>query len=175
MERDENVIAAALLVVADRVRCAAEQAAGRGGRGAAALTALRAWADGEPIEALAAGLDLSHSRAVRLVDALVVDGLVRRQPDPSDRRRALVELTSAGRSACRRILAAREAALREALSALDERQRSALAGIAEALVADAVTSRRDSRLVCRFCDTQACGHERRSCPATREADRLGSA
>jgi DNA-binding MarR family transcriptional regulator len=172
MDHDENVIAAALLAVSDRVRSAAEQAAGRGGGGAAALTAIHGWADGEPIEALATGLDLSHSRAVRIVDALVADGLVRRQPDPSDARRALVHLTAAGRTACQRILQAREQALQEAIGSLDGEQRRALAEIAEALITNAVSSRSDSRLICRFCDTRACGHDDDRCPATRRADRL---
>jgi len=172
MDHYENVIAAALLAVSDRVRSAAEQAAGRGGAGAAALTAIHGWANGQPIEALATGLDLSHSRTVRIVDALEGDGLVRRRPDPSDARRALVQLTASGRRACQRILRARERALHEALAPLDDHQRDALAEVAEALVANAVSSRGDARLICRFCDTRACGHDDDRCPATREADRL---
>lgn len=169
------MIAAALLAVADRTRQAVEDAAGRGGGGAAALTALYGWADGEPIEALAAGLDLSHSRTVRVVDGLAADGLVRRQADPRDGRRALVHLTPAGRKTCRRMLHARESALRRALGALGADQRATLATLAEVLVEDAVSDRRGSRLICRFCDTRACGHKDDRCPATRKADRLANA
>jgi DNA-binding MarR family transcriptional regulator len=173
MDHDENVIAAAMLAVADRVRTAAEDAAGRSGGPAAALTAIYGWAEGQPIEALATGLGLSHSRTVRVVDALTADRLVQREPDSTDARRTLVHLTTAGRQTCQRMLRAREAALRDALSTLNGDQRTALAHIAETLVAAAVSTRQDARRMCRFCDTQACGHHDGRCPATRKIDRLG--
>lgn len=175
MDHDENVIAAAVLAVADRIRHAVEHAAGRAGGGAGALTALYGWADREPIEALAAGLSLSHSRAVRVIDGLAADGLVQRQPDPHDRRRALIHLTPAGRRTCRRMLRAREDALRRALRTLGDDQRATLATLAETLVEDAVSDRRGSRLICRFCDTRACGHHEARCPTTRRADRIENA
>lgn len=45
---------------------------------------------------------LSRSRVSRVVDELVEVGLVARQPDPTDRRASLAELTAAGRDAFRR-------------------------------------------------------------------------
>jgi DNA-binding MarR family transcriptional regulator len=173
MDHDANVIAAAALALADRIRSAAEATAGRAGGAAAALTALHGWADGEPIDALAAGLGVSHSRTVRILDGLAADGLVRREPHPVDARRVLVRLTSAGRRLARRILAAREAALADAIAVLDGGQRAALAELSEVLVAHAVGSRIQARVVCRFCDTRACGHASGRCPATRRADALG--
>jgi DNA-binding MarR family transcriptional regulator len=172
MEHDENVIAAAMLAVSDRVRRAAEDAAGRAGGGAAALTALYGWGNGASIESLAAGLELSHSRAVRIIDGLVADGLVVRRADARNRRRVLVHLTSAGCTTCREMLDAREQALRRALAALDDDQRATLGALAEILVEDAVADRNGSRVICRFCDTEACGHRDDRCPATRKADRL---
>jgi DNA-binding MarR family transcriptional regulator len=41
-------------------------------------------------------LQIRHHSAVELVDRAVARGLVRRQPDPTDRRQVLVELTAAG-------------------------------------------------------------------------------
>ena len=172
MDHDENVIAAAALTVADRIRSAVEAAAGRGGGGAAVLTTLHAWADGQPIEQLAGALGLSHSRAVRVIDGLVEDGLVRRGRDPADARRALIKLTAAGRRTCAAMLSAREAALGDAIAGLDGAQRDALVAVSEVLVADATTSRREARRICRFCDTRACGHEDGRCPSTRRADEL---
>ena len=175
MDHDENVIGAAVLAVADRVRHAVEDAAGRAGGGAAALTALYDWADREPIEALATGLHLSHSRAVRVIDGLTADGLVQRRPDPDDRRRVLIHLTPAGRRACRRMLRAREDALRRAMRTLGNDERATLARLAEALLENAVCDRRDSRFICRFCDTRACGHDDDRCPTTRKADQIEAA
>jgi DNA-binding MarR family transcriptional regulator len=169
MDHDENVIAAATLAVSDHVRSAVEQAAGRGGGGAAALTALHAWGEPRAIDELALGLRLSHSRAVRVVDALVADGLARRAPDPDDRRRVLVLLTAAGRRTCRRMLRARELALRDAIAGLTAEQRTALAEIAEVLVAGRISRRDDAFFVCRFCEPDACGHIDGRCPVTRRA------
>lgn len=45
---------------------------------------------------------LSRSRVSRLVDEMVVDGLVAKQPDPTDRRATLASLTAKGRGALRR-------------------------------------------------------------------------
>ena len=45
---------------------------------------------------------LSRSRVSRIVDELVDEGLVRREPDPTDGRASLAGLTDAGREAFRR-------------------------------------------------------------------------
>jgi DNA-binding MarR family transcriptional regulator len=45
---------------------------------------------------LATWLHIQHHSTVELVDRAVARGLVRRQPDPRDRRRVQVELTPAG-------------------------------------------------------------------------------
>jgi len=168
MDHDYNVVAVAALALTDEVRLAVEQAAGRRGGTAAALTGLEALGDECPIEELAAGLRLSHSRTVRIVDALVADGLARRRADPADGRRVLVRLTTAGRRLSRRMLEARDQALGHALAALNEEQRSALAEIAEVLLANMVRSVDDAFFRCRYCDPGACGHEEGRCPVTRK-------
>ncbi|MBJ7358965.1 MarR family transcriptional regulator [Nocardioides sp.] len=167
---DENVIGAAALLVADRMRQAVEPLAGTSGASAAALTALLAWADGAPVDALAAGLRLSHSRAVRVVDALEREGLAVRGPDRTDGRRALVHLTKQGRAAAARVLDARAGAVREVLASLDADGRRALAAAAEAILEDAADSRAEARAICRLCDAVACGHPTGGCPATAGAD-----
>lgn len=45
---------------------------------------------------------LSRSRVSRLVDSMVLEGLVRKRSDPDDGRATLTEMTSEGRSAFRR-------------------------------------------------------------------------
>lgn len=167
---DDNVIGAAALLVADRMRRAVEPLAGTSGASAAALTALLAWADGAHVDALAAGLRLSHSRAVRVVDALEREGLAVRGPDRDDGRRALVHLTKAGRVAAGRVLEARAAALSDVLASLNDDERRALAGAAEAILFEAADSRAEARAICRLCDAAACGHPAGDCPATAGAD-----
>jgi DNA-binding MarR family transcriptional regulator len=166
---DENVIGAAVLLVADRMRQAVEPVTGTTGASAAGLTALLAWADGAHIDALAAGLRLSHSRAVRVVDGLERDGLAVRTADRTDGRRALVRLTRTGRATAERVLDARSAALRDVLATLTEDQRRALADAAEAILHEGAVSRAEARAICRLCDARACGHLRGGCPATAGA------
>ena len=73
----------------------------------AALAALRMWAGGRPLDVLADGLRLSHSRAVRVIDRLEDEGLARREPDPDDGRAVRIVLTAAGRRAADAAEAAR--------------------------------------------------------------------
>jgi DNA-binding MarR family transcriptional regulator len=167
MDHDLNVIGALAVVLGDRIRDATEDASGMGGALPAALVALHEWAGGRTIETLAGGLRLSHSRTVRVVDRLELEGLATRARDPVDGRGVLVHLTPAGRSAGARVLDARAAALEEALAHDDRR---ALAEIAERALARATTGRRAAGAICRLCDARACGHAVGRCPVTRAAD-----
>ncbi len=168
VDHDVNVIGAAALLLADRMRAAVEATTDFRGETASALTALLAWGDGRPIEALASGLRLSHSRTVRVVDALEQRGHAVRRGDPADRRRAVVGLTPAGRRAAGRVLEARGAALREALSSLSAGQTRALTSAGYTLLAQAATTRTEARHLCRWCDVAACGFEAGRCPSTLE-------
>lgn len=170
VDHDENVIGAAVLLVADRMREAVEPVTGTSGASAAALTALLAWANAAHIDALAAGLRLSHSRAVRVVDGLERDGFAVRRPDRVDGRRALVHLTKKGRATAVRVLEARGAALDDVLAGLTAAQRRALAGAAEAILTEAAVTRAEARAICRLCDAMACGHLKGTCPTTQGAD-----
>ncbi len=63
------------------------------------LLALRGFASPDPaptIGDVASWLLIQHHSAVELVDRAAARGLVRRHPDPEDRRRVLVELTPEG-------------------------------------------------------------------------------
>ena len=95
------------LTLSDGIREATEAATGMAGGLPAALVSLHEWADGRSVDVLAEAMRVSHSRAVRVVDRLEAAGLARREPDPSDGRRALVWLEPAGRELAERALAAR--------------------------------------------------------------------
>jgi MarR family transcriptional repressor of emrRAB len=167
---EENRIGAMVVALGDRLREATEDAARMPASFPAALAALRMWAGGRPLDVLADGLRLSHSRAVRVVDRLEEEGLARREPDPGDRRAVRVELTPAGRRAADRVLAARAAVLDDALAGLTNAERRALGELAERVLGGVTESRRAARGICRLCDADACGHATGRCPVTRAAD-----
>ena len=171
IDAQTNRIGAMVVALGDRLRSATEQAADMPASYPAALSALGTWAGGRPVEVLADGLRLSHSRAVRVVDRLVKDGLARRLPNPDDGRAVRLELTAAGRRTAERVQAARAAALADALGGLTGAQRAALGELAAAVLGEVTEGRRDARGICRLCDPDACGHYTGHCPVTRAADR----
>lgn len=59
-----------------------------------------------PLSKLAALLDCARSNATQLVDRLEAEGLVRRIPDPEDRRGVLAEMTDEGHDRYRKGLEA---------------------------------------------------------------------
>jgi DNA-binding MarR family transcriptional regulator len=83
---------------------------------------------------LAEHLELSSGAMTNRLDQLEEAGLIRRLPDPSDRRGIHVELTAAGRKLYKQSTAT--AAAREALlaSALNEREREQLNGLLRRLM-----------------------------------------
>ena len=166
-----NRLGAVALTLADRIREATEAATGMAGGLPAALVSLREWADGSPVEVLAAAMRVSHSRAVRVVDRLEAAGLARREPDPSDGRRALVRLEPAGRELAERALEARARVLGPVVGALDPADAAALEGVLGALLDATTVDLRAAMTTCRLCDAHACGHFEGTCPVTRAADR----
>ena len=78
----------------------------------------------------------------RVIGKLDDAGLIRRVPDPSDGRAALVEPTAAGRRMKQRMQERRNAALSEALSGLSEDEDAALVAALPALEALATAARR---------------------------------
>jgi MarR family transcriptional regulator, negative regulator of the multidrug operon emrRAB len=167
--RQANLLGAVSLAVSDRVRAAAEQAAGQGGSAPAALVSLATYLEGGPIDSLRGPLGLTHSAAVRVVDRLVAAGLVQRR-DGADRRSVAVALTPAGREAAERATRARAEAVEAALAALDPAERAELARLHEKLLATLTDGRASAGRICRLCDADACGHYEGRCPVTRAAD-----
>ena len=171
IDAETNRIGAMVVALGDRLRAATEEAVSMPASYPAALSALGTWAGGRPVDVLADGLRLSHSRVVRVVDRLEHDGLARRRPNPDDGRAVRVDLTAAGRRAADRVLAARATALEEALGGLSGEERALLGELAASVLGEVTTGRRSARGICRLCDPVACGHETGLCPVTRAADR----
>jgi DNA-binding MarR family transcriptional regulator len=114
-----NRLGALALTLSDGIREATEAATGMAGGLRSALVSLQEWADGRSVDVLAEAMRVSHSRAVRVIDRLEAEGLARREPDPSDGRRALVRLQPAGRELADRALDARARVLLLAVAELD--------------------------------------------------------
>jgi DNA-binding MarR family transcriptional regulator len=176
LARLSNLLGAWALAVSDRVGAAAATSAGRGGQAPAALVALHQFAHGSTIEELRGVLGLSHSAAVRLIDGLVDDGHVARGRARGDRRSVTLELTASGRSAARRIIAARQSAIEPTLEGLTQAERRSLTRLAERLAGDVAELRLAERRrgappaggwLCRLCDFGACGRSEGRCPAAR--------
>jgi len=120
--REANLLGTLSLAVTGRVEAALAEGSPYGPSAPAALAALEGYLGGEPIDALARVLDLTHSGAVRLVDRLAGAGLVERRRG-GDGRSVAVTLTPAGHRAAAEIRAARERALAETLSVLGAEER----------------------------------------------------
>ena len=177
---DLNVIGAFALTTADKLQDNAAHVSQADGAAAAALGALAHHTEGETIASLAASLRVSHSRAVRIADALERDGLARRVPERDDRRAVRLRLTRKGKRLASRMQSARIALLDDALASLSARERAELARLAEKVLENVTQGRDHARATCRLCDAVACGHFEGRCPVTigasaHEAARLAAA
>lgn len=77
---------------------------------------------------------MTATRVSRLIDRAEADGLVRRTPDPNDRRAQHVVLTEAGREAAQRLAPLLTGVLEElVLDTLDEEERATLIELLERL------------------------------------------
>lgn len=175
--RTSNLLGALGLAVADRVHAAAEEAAGYGAAGPAALVALHEFRNGGTIDELRDVVGLSHSGAVRLVDRLAADGLVERRRG-SDARAVSVRLTRSGHARARRVLTARSRVLDEVVDGLDADEQAMLASVLERLLATMTEQRVQARLagdpptggwLCRMCDLDCCGRPEGRCPTAEAA------
>jgi DNA-binding MarR family transcriptional regulator len=170
-----NRLGALAVTLSDGIREATEAATGMGGGLPAALVSLAEWADGRSVDVLAEAMRVSHSRAVRVVDRLEAAALARREPDPSDGRRALVWLEPAGRELAERALEARAGVLRSAVAKFDATDLRDLERVVGALLDSTTVDTRAARGTCRLCDAHACGHYEGTCPVSRAADRARAA
>ncbi|MET8679531.1 MarR family transcriptional regulator [Streptomyces sp. NPDC004647] len=78
---------------------------------------------------LAQRLEVVPRAVTTLVDALEVNGSVRRAPDPTNRRVVRIELTDDGRSTLQALRSARRAAAEDILAPLTAGQREVLGGL----------------------------------------------
>jgi MarR family transcriptional regulator, negative regulator of the multidrug operon emrRAB len=166
--RRENLLGAFVLAVADRLRLETEEAIGHTGAAAAALVTIAQF-PGRTVEFLRQAIGLSHPAAVRVVDRLVEQRLVRRRPAGRGPAVALTT-TAAGRRQARKILDVRQRVLADALPELSSAESATLSAILEKALAHLSDSPRTT--ICRLCDQGCCRTV--ECPVVRRQIDLGA-
>jgi DNA-binding MarR family transcriptional regulator len=161
----ENLLGAAALAVNDRVQEALVAEADFVAQAPAALT-LISLRPRQSIRRLAERLRLSHSAAVRLVEALHADGLIERTDD-ADRRVVRLSLSAKGKALLARIKKARAKRLSALLDGLSATQRKDLQTALERILANATGTFTDAFANCRLCDAPLC--EAQGCPVEAKA------
>ncbi|MFK0294646.1 MarR family winged helix-turn-helix transcriptional regulator [Streptomyces sp. NPDC090442] len=78
------------------------------------------------LAALAAGLDVNASTAMRMVDKLAARGLVDRQLNPDNRREVILDLTPPGRRLVEQVMAHRHREIRTIVASLPADRRAEL-------------------------------------------------
>jgi DNA-binding MarR family transcriptional regulator len=167
-ERYENLLGAFALAVADRIRVETEEAVGHTGAAAGALLTIAHFPD-RTVEFLRQAVGLSHPAAVRVVDRLVEQRLVRRRPAGRGPAVAL-RTTAAGKRQARKILEIRRSVLADALPQLSPPESATLSVILE----KALTRLADSpgTTICRLCDQGRC--RTAACPVARRQVELAA-
>jgi DNA-binding MarR family transcriptional regulator len=158
-----NVLGALALVVNDEMTRVVEASAEHA-TDAAALTALGQFLDGATLDRVHQVLGVTPSGAVRLVDRLEKNGLVRREPGPDGRSRA-VRLTPAGRDRAQTVQDVRAAYLSSLTSGLTDDEVVVLRGLLATVMAGVVAHKDGGAWTCRLCDLTACRRPQGECPA----------
>ena len=157
MARLENLLGVHALGVVDRMTAVTPTSSE-----SAALATLLAH-PGQGVGWLGDVLGLTDSGSTRLVERLVADGLVRREPGADARSRTLT-LTAPGRRRAREVLRGREQALAPVLEPLSGAERRTLERLLGKVVAGLAADRATGLRACRMCDRDACDAGVRACP-----------
>src|SRR3954471_2941075 len=123
-DRTQNMLGAFVLEVAGRIQRETESAIGHTGATAAALVTIAQFPE-RTVEELRRAIGLSHPAAVRVVDRLAADKLVRRRPAGRGPAVALTA-TAVGRRKARAILDLRRRILAEATAHLETEEENVL-------------------------------------------------
>lgn len=165
--RASNILGAFALGLTDKISATVRTAGQANDMASAALIQV-GFEPGISIERLRNCLGLSHSATVRLIDGLETGGLVQRTRNPAvDSRVAVLMLTRAGKAQMRATLGARAQVTDPILARLSGSEVTTLLAILGKAFPEIVASERESDIVCRLCDLEACPQDR--CPACHDA------
>ena len=154
IDRTANLLGVVGLAVANRIEGAARNILNHSGETPAALVVI-GYGLGPSNEQLRRILGLSHPGSVRLVDRLVVDGLVERR-EGRDKRAIALYLTEEGTALRERLLVGRLAAIKPLLMTLTETEQDALAAMLHKLLSSLETTDLERCTLCRLCDDRVC-------------------
>ncbi len=153
-DQTANLLGAVGLAVADRIRETARNILNHSGETPAALVVI-GYGLGPSNDLLKRILGLSHPGTVRLVDRLVVDGLVERKKGQDNRTIALY-LTAKGQARREQLLVGRLAAIRPFLSALDTAELKTFDDLLHKILSSMETTDLERCSICRLCDDRVC-------------------
>ncbi len=125
---------------------------------------------GEGIDKLSSILNLTHSGAVRVVDALEKDKLIQRQPSPVDGRAVVLRATKKGKRRCDDVLDARGKVLTHSIDSLTAPQKKAIVPALEKVLSSMTCDQATARKICRLCDEGVCRSV--GCPVEKAASRI---
>lgn len=168
MRKVGNMLGALSIVLADQIWKAVNDTLHTSGETASALIMLGAH-PGIPIKELGKALSLSHSGAVRLVDRLEKDGILKRKVG-TDARTVLLRLTPAGAKLRRAVLRQRGGILERALAVLSAEEVRVLDAYLDRMLRGLLTERQFGYRFCRMCEEESCVPLR--CPVNAKWEEL---
>jgi DNA-binding MarR family transcriptional regulator len=167
--RSQNRLGAFVLAVADQLRHQTEQTVGHTGAAAAALVTIAHFPD-RNLEFLRHAIGLSQPAAVRVVDRLVDEALVRRRRVGGGPDVALT-MTAAGRRRARTILDVRQRVVAQSLPELSDAEAAVLARVVHRALEHLTQG---PGTTCRMCDQGLCRHTDVDCPVVHRLVELGA-
>ncbi|MFT4277760.1 MAG: MarR family transcriptional regulator [Rhodopseudomonas sp.] len=163
-----NMLGALSILLADQIWKAVNDTLHTSGETASALIMLGTH-PGIPIKELGKALSLSHSGAVRLVDRLEKDGILKRKVG-ADARTVLLRLTPAGAKLRRAALRQRGGVLERALAVLSAEEARVLETYLDRMLRGLLTERQLGYRFCRMCEEESCVPLR--CPVNAKWEEL---
>ncbi len=150
-----NLLGAVATTIATRIEQGIDKLGGHSLTHESALVAISQHPN-ESIDTLSKVLGLTHSGAVRLINTLEKEELVKRVRSKQDARAVVLSVTGKGDKRAKSVLQAREQATKQVLDGLSLEQIQALEPILEAALLGATNSQKDARRICRLCNEQVC-------------------
>ena len=150
-----NLLGAFATTITSSIEREVDKLGGRSIKAESALVTIRNHPN-DSIDVLGRILSLTHSGAVRLLNALEMEKLLERHPSGEDGRSVVIRLTAKGRKRADKVLQARARVTNVTLQSLTATQREALAPILERALQSFTEGKDEARRICRLCDERVC-------------------